>query len=207
MILGPLYQEGAVCAPRRLGEFFEPILFFLCQKEKNGFNLPRKERGQGAYRCPEFDSKNLSHQLSVTPDPTSRKVSALCASPFGRAAQQNRRLRTDRVVRPYRMLRIRKKPLARHHQDSVRRGVRRSQLHCASAGAAKAPYSLAPSSFPNCDRCAGSQFGDTRALPVLGLLFPFLHRARRFFSFSKKRKKRMGAQKHYIVCPQKSVEC
>jgi len=24
---------------------FEPILFFLCQKEKNGFNLPRKERG------------------------------------------------------------------------------------------------------------------------------------------------------------------
>ena len=93
------------------------------------------------------------------------------------------------------MLRIRKKPLARHHQDSVRRGVRRSQLHCASAGAAKAPYSLAPSSFPNCDRCAGSQFGDTRALPVSGLLFPFLHRARRFFSFSKKRKKRMGAQK------------
>ena len=45
MILGPLYQERAVCAPRRLGEFFEPILFFLCQKEKNGFNLPRKERG------------------------------------------------------------------------------------------------------------------------------------------------------------------
>ena len=45
MILGSLYQEGAVCAPRRLGEFFEPILFFLCQKEKNGFNLPRKERG------------------------------------------------------------------------------------------------------------------------------------------------------------------
>ena len=89
----------------------------------------------------------------------------------------------------------------------ARRNVRRSQLHCASAGAAKAPYSLAPSSFPNCDRCAGSQFGDTRALPVLGLLFPFLHRARRFFSFSKKRKKRMGAQKHYIVCPQKSVEC
>ena len=26
--------------------FFEPILFFLCQKEKNGFNLPRKEREQ-----------------------------------------------------------------------------------------------------------------------------------------------------------------
>ena len=110
--------------------------------------------------------------------------------------------RADRVVRPYRMLRIRKKPLARHHQDSVRRGVRRSQLHCASAGAAKAPYSLAPSSFPNCDRCAGSQFGDTRALPVSGLLFPFLHRARRFFSFSKKR---MGAQKYFKVLSTK--EC
>ena len=27
------------------GSFFEPILFFLLQKEKNGFNLPRKERG------------------------------------------------------------------------------------------------------------------------------------------------------------------
>ena len=24
---------------------FETVLFFLCQKEKNGFNLPRKERG------------------------------------------------------------------------------------------------------------------------------------------------------------------
>ena len=47
----------------------------------------------------------------------------------------------------------------RHHQDSVRRGVRRSQLHSASAEAVKAPYPLAPSSFPNCDRCAGSQFG------------------------------------------------
>ena len=53
----------------------------------------------------------------------------------------------------------------------ARRNVRRSQLHCASAGAAKAPYSLAPSSFPNCDRCAGSQFGDTGALPFLEVLF------------------------------------
>ena len=68
-------------------------------------------------------------------------------------------LRADRVVRPYRMFRIRKTPPDRHHQDRVRRGVRRSQLHSASAEAAKAPYPLAPSSFPNCDRCAGSQFG------------------------------------------------
>ena len=55
--------------------------------------------------------------------------------------------------------RIRKMSPARHHQDRVRRGVRRSQLHSVSAEAAKAPYPLAPSSFPNCDRCAGSQFG------------------------------------------------
>ena len=54
---------------------------------------------------------------------------------------------------------------------SAHRGVRRSQLHSASAGAAKAPYPLAPSSFPNCDRCAGSQFGDTGALPFLEVLF------------------------------------
>ena len=74
---------------------FEPILFFLCQKEKNGFNLPRKERGQGAYRCPEFDSENLSHHPSVASVPTFRKVSALCASPFGGAAQQDQHLRAD----------------------------------------------------------------------------------------------------------------
>ena len=99
-------DEGALQmrpAPRGYSSahIFEPILFFLCQKEKNGFELPRKERGLSAYRCPEFDSKNLSHQLSVAPDSTTRKVSALCASPFGTAAQQNRHFRADRVVRPY----------------------------------------------------------------------------------------------------------
>ena len=40
-----------------------------------------------------------------------------------------------------------------------RHRVRRSQLHSVSAGAAKTPYPLAPSSFPNCDRFTGSQFG------------------------------------------------
>ena len=44
-------------------------------------------------------------------------------------------------------------------KEKNRRGVRRSQLHSASAEAAKAPYPLAPSSFPNCDRFTGSQFG------------------------------------------------
>ena len=36
--------------------------------------------------------------------------------------------------------------------------VRRSLLHSVSAGAAKTPYPQ-PSSFPNCDRFTGSQFG------------------------------------------------
>ena len=40
-----------------------------------------------------------------------------------------------------------------------RHRVRRRLLHCASAGAAKAPYPQSPSSFPNCDRFTGSQFG------------------------------------------------
>ena len=79
---------------------FEPILFFLCQKEKNGFNLPRKERGQGANRCPEFDSENFDLYLSVASNPTIRKDSALCASPFGGAAQQDQRLRADRASAP-----------------------------------------------------------------------------------------------------------
>ena len=42
---------------------------------------------------------------------------------------------------------------------SAHRGVRRSQLHSVSAGAAKTPYPQPSSSFPNCDRFTGSQFG------------------------------------------------
>ena len=38
---GPLTKRGLSA----LRADFEPILFFLFQKEKNGFNLPRKERG------------------------------------------------------------------------------------------------------------------------------------------------------------------
>ena len=69
--------------PHPKKRFFEPILFFLCQKEKNGFNLPRKERGHSANRSPKIFSEDFSLYPSVAPDPTSRKVSALCASPFG----------------------------------------------------------------------------------------------------------------------------
>ena len=44
-------------------------------------------------------------------------------------------------------------------KEKNRRLIRRRLLHYASAGAAKAPYPQSPSSFPNCDRSAGSQFG------------------------------------------------
>ena len=47
-------------------------------------------------------------------------------------------------------------------KEKNRRSVRRSQLHSASAGAAKAPYSQPPSSFPKADRCAGSPFGSNK---------------------------------------------
>ena len=90
--------------------------------------------------------------------------------------------------------RIRKMSPARHHQDRVRRGVRRSQLHSASAGTAKAPYSLAPSSFPNCDRFAGSQFGNTGSGPDYGG-FSFLVFTGSSSSFlSPKEKEKNGAQ-------------
>ena len=36
---------GGCLRSAQTGRVFEPILFFLFQKEKNGFNLPRKERG------------------------------------------------------------------------------------------------------------------------------------------------------------------
>ncbi len=52
--------------------------------------------------------------------------------------------------------------LSLFEKEKNRRGVRRSQLHCASAGAAKAPYSQPPSSFPKADRCAGSPFGSNK---------------------------------------------
>ena len=73
------------------------------------------------------------------------------------------------------MVRIRKMPPARHPQDRARH-VRRSQLHCASAGAAKAPYPLPPSSFPSCDRRAGSQFGETGSTSGFGASFFFLYK-------------------------------
>ena len=44
-------------------------------------------------------------------------------------------------------------------KEKSRRSVRRSLLHSASAGAAKAPYSQSPSSSPKGNRFAGLPFG------------------------------------------------
>ena len=41
----PPLPRGGCLRSAQTGRVFEPILFFLFQKEKNGFNLPRKERG------------------------------------------------------------------------------------------------------------------------------------------------------------------
>ena len=51
-------------------------------------------------------------------------------------------------------------------KEKNRRSVRRSLLHSASAGAAKAPYSQTPSSFQKADRCAGSPFGSNKKRKV-----------------------------------------
>ncbi len=71
MILGPLYQE--LSAPTQTGGVLKPFFSFCARKKRMVSIFQEKERGQGAYRCPEFDSKNPSHQLSVAPDPTARR--------------------------------------------------------------------------------------------------------------------------------------
>ena len=43
---------------------FETVLFFLCQKEKNGFELPRKERGRSK---PEVHPVPPSRQKKPAP--------------------------------------------------------------------------------------------------------------------------------------------
>ena len=68
--------------------------FLFSFRKGNGFALPKEKRAV-ANRCPELASENLSYELSVPSLPTTRKVSALCASPFGGAAQQDQHLRAD----------------------------------------------------------------------------------------------------------------
>ena len=53
-------------------------------------------------------------------------------------------------------------------KEKNRRSVRRSLLHSASAGAAKAPYSQSPSSSPKGNRFAGLPFGFVGADDAVG---------------------------------------
>ena len=85
--------------------------------------------------------------------------------------------RADRVVRPYGMLRIRKKPFARHHQDSVRRVVASGEVIW---GGEK--------------DWASELLHDGSTVYATGFesSLSFLHRARQFFSFSKRERKEWG---------------
>ena len=178
---------------------FEPILFFLLQKEKNGFNLPRKERGPVRTVVLNLTQKisAISRPLrsSLPPERSLRSAHHLSAELHSKTDVCGRTESSAPTNR------IRKMMPDRHHQDSVRRGVRRSQLHSTSAGAAKAPYSLAPSSFPNCDRCAGSQFGDTGPLSVSEVLFLFFTGRGGSFLSQKEKEKNGGAKASGGQCP------
>ena len=59
----------------------------------------------------------------------------------------------------FRLILEKKENIQNRKCKPCRHRVRRSQLHSVSAGAAKAPYPQPSSSFPNCDRFTGSQFG------------------------------------------------
>ena len=165
----PVWLTNGAVAKGDWGSFFEPILFFLLLRKKRTVSI--------------FQEKKASKVTTVVLNLT--QIISVISCPLHHSLPPERSLR------------------------SAHRGVRRSQLHSTSAEAAKAPYPLAPSSFPNCDRCAGSQFGviwggqmhrgtellhdgGTGWSPGFESSLSFLHRARRFFSFSIKRKKRMG---------------
>ena len=71
------------------------------------------------------------------------------ATPFPFLLQKRKRCRPPKE----------KKAAQNRKCKPCRHRVRRSQLHSVSAGAAKTPYPQPSSSFPNCDRFTGSQFG------------------------------------------------
>ena len=131
--------------PHRPSTFSEPILFFLCQKEKNGFGLPRKERGHGANRSPKFDSETFGLKLSVALVPTVRKSAPLCSRLSEGGFQRSGKEAGRCGHRPLQILSKcirsrgtggqRRPPLqkgrksnVRHHPDSVRRVVARGEV-------------------------------------------------------------------------------
>ena len=118
---------------------FETILFFLLQKEKNGFNLPRKERGPVPtvvlnltqkisaiirplrQSLPSERSLRSAHRLSAEL-PSKANICGRTGSSAPTRCDARSRKRADEGIGPYRMVRIRKTPPDRHHPDSVRRG-------------------------------------------------------------------------------------
>ena len=81
----PVWLTNGGCRRRRLGEFLNPFFSFSARK-KEWVQSSKKRKRPGANRCPESDSENFGLKPSVPSAPTSRKVSALCASPFGGTA-------------------------------------------------------------------------------------------------------------------------
>ena len=79
----------------------KPFFSFSARKKRTVSIFQEKKEGKVRTVVLNLTQKNLSHQLSVAFIPTARKVSALCTSPFGTAAQQNERFRADEGIGPY----------------------------------------------------------------------------------------------------------
>ena len=100
---------------------FEPILFFLCQKEKNGFNLPRKERGPV-----HTVVQNLTQKISAISRPLRSSLPPERSLRSAHHLSAELHSKTDvcgRTESSAPTNRIRKMMPDRHHQDSVRRVV------------------------------------------------------------------------------------
>ena len=147
----PPLPRGGCLRSAQTGRVFEPILFFLFQKEKNGFNLPRKERGHSKS---EVQTVPPSRQKKPAPFRFRRGgENSISAGSF--FLSESRPLRWV----AFRLILEKKENIQNRKCKPCRHRVRRSQLHSVSAGAAKTPYPQPSSSFPNCDRFTGSQFG------------------------------------------------
>ena len=117
---GALQMRPAPCGYSS-ARIFETVLFFLCQKEKNGFNLPRKERGPVHTVVLNLTQKisAISRPLrsSLPPERSLRSAHHLSAELHSKTDVCGRAESSAPTNR------IRKMMPDRHHQDSVRRVV------------------------------------------------------------------------------------
>ena len=113
--------RGGCLRSAQTGRVFEPILFFPFQKEKNGFNLPRKERGPVHPVVLNLTQKisAISRPLrsSLPPERSLRSAHHLSAELHSKTDVCGRTESSAPTNR------IRKMMPDRHHQDSVRRVV------------------------------------------------------------------------------------